>query len=546
MSKTRSTVLNTGLLLIVLIFHTSVAWQDFGTLASNGFLYDDSFYAFNIAKNIAEGNGASFDSIHPTTGFQPLYVFLLVPVFMICGENCVFPVHIALTFLALFTTITTWLVYRISRRYAGVAASLAAAALWGLSPVVMRQSANGLETAITTFFIALSVYYYLEKVRPVKNIPPLRFLLLGIFLGLTVLSRIDSVFLVLALLLDYLLLLRRRKSPGSALIPLSLLPLGVLFLFGPWLLFNIIESGSALQDSGSATRYISLAYASYFGQGTRALTSAGPDPAFVWVQVVHSMSVMKVIPPVHILFRAIDKTGSFLNSYRAFHAAGNILGVILLSAAIFKIVRWRKDTGKASRREIDFLFLFSVLLLVSYSFYIFGTFFFLRYYYPIYFIASVYFAFFLQDIFDWLKTKRLLVKRIALSFGLVYLILFASFSYSQAFRSRRATPFYEIAGWIKENTSKEEKIGVFQAGTIGYLCDRQVINLDGKVNREALDALKKGSLDRYVEEEGIDVIIDHTNILEIFFDLESENRTCTVILDKRMEPTSGWIAVRRR
>ena len=87
MSETRSTVLSTGLLLIVLVFHTSVAWQDFGTLASNGYLYDDSFYAFNIARNIAEGNGASFDSIHPTTGFQPLYVFLLVPVYMICGNN---------------------------------------------------------------------------------------------------------------------------------------------------------------------------------------------------------------------------------------------------------------------------------------------------------------------------------------------------------------------------------------------------------------------------------------------------------------------------
>ncbi len=544
MSKTQSTVLSTGLLLIVLVFHTSVAWQDFGILASNGFLYDDSFYAFNIARNIAEGKGVSFDSIHPTTGFQPLYVFLLVPVFKFCGDNCFLPVHIALSVLALFTTLTTWLVYRITRRYAGRAASLAAAALWGLSPIVTRQSANGLETAITTFFIALSVYYYLAKVRSEEDPPHIRFLILGIFLGLTVLSRIDSIFLVLAVLLDYLILLRRRKSRESALLPLSLLPVGVIFLFGPWLLFNIIESGSALQDSGSATRYLSLAYASYFGQGTSALSTAGPDVHFVWMQVIHSLAVLKVIPPVHIVFRAIDKAGVFMNSYRGFHAAGNVFGLLLLAAVLFKISGWRKDIRKMPRREIDFLFFFSVLLLLSYSFYIFGTFFFLRYYYPLYLLASVYFAFFLQDIIDWLKTKRPLAKRIAVTGGVAYVILFVYFSYSQAYRTSQITPFYEIAGWIEENTSKDETIGVFQAGTIGYLCDRQVINLDGKVNREALEALKSGSLDEYVEEEGIDVIIDHSNILEIFFDLESESCTSTVILDKRNEHSSGWIAVR--
>jgi hypothetical protein len=91
------TALVAGALLAILAFHLAVAWQDLGTLARNGFLYDDGFYAFKIAENIAHGKGATFDGIHPTTGFQPLYVLLLVPVFALSGDNLAVPVYAALT-----------------------------------------------------------------------------------------------------------------------------------------------------------------------------------------------------------------------------------------------------------------------------------------------------------------------------------------------------------------------------------------------------------------------------------------------------------------
>ncbi|MBN2070756.1 MAG: glycosyltransferase family 39 protein [Candidatus Krumholzibacteriota bacterium] len=544
MSKNLSTALGACLLLVVLSFHISIAWQDFGTLAANGYLYDDSFYAFQIARNIAGGNGISFDSIHSTTGFQPLYVFMLVPVYMLCGTSCTIPIHVALSLLSIFTTFTALLIYRIARRYVARAASLAAAGLWAISPIVTKQTANGLETAITTFMIALSIYYYLSRVRPATRPISIRFFILGIFLGLTVLSRIDSVFLVLTILLDYLLLLRKRKSPVSVLLSLSLIPLGVIVLYGPWLIFNFMQSGSALQDSGTATRYLSLAYASYFGQGSKDLSSVGPDPSFVWSQVVHSVSAMKVIPPLHILFRIIDKAGGAIDSYKTFHSAGNILGFILLFAGIISIARWRRERGKALRRELDFLVLFSLLLLASYSFYIFGTFFFLRYYYPLYFLASIYSAFFIQDLFDWVGSKKLLVRRLSFSSGLAYLLLFVAFSLSQAYRSRPVYPFYDIAGWIEENTSAEDRIGVFQAGTIGYLCDREVINLDGKVNREALAAMKTGCLRDYIIKEGIDLVVDHSQILEIFLALPSGDDSPIPILNESEENSSGWIAVR--
>ena len=177
--KSRNTLV-VCLLLGIVAFHMAVAWQDFSTLARNGFLYDDSFYAFQIARNLAEGAGMTFDGIHPTTGFQPLYVFLLVPVFMIAGGDPVLPIHIALSILVVFSSMTAYLLYRIVKRYVGFAAALTAALIWGLSPIVMKQTANGLETAIASFMIAACVLYYLARVRGEEEPPASRFLVLGL------------------------------------------------------------------------------------------------------------------------------------------------------------------------------------------------------------------------------------------------------------------------------------------------------------------------------------------------------------------------------
>src|SRR5882672_9277037 len=46
-------------------------------------LTDDTFYYLQIARNVAGGAGFTFDGIHRTNGFHPLWMFLLVPLFSI-------------------------------------------------------------------------------------------------------------------------------------------------------------------------------------------------------------------------------------------------------------------------------------------------------------------------------------------------------------------------------------------------------------------------------------------------------------------------------
>jgi hypothetical protein len=533
-------------LLGIVAFHMVVAWQDFSTLARNGFLYDDSFYAFQIARNMASGIGMTFDGIHPTTGFQPLYVFLLVPVFMIAGGNPVLPIHIALSILAVFSGMTAYLLYRIARRYVGFAAALSAASIWALSPIVIKQTANGLETAVASFMIAAAILYYLSRVRGEEDPPASRFVVLGLLLGLCIVSRVDGIFLALVMFLDYLFVLKRRNAGFQALLKLALVPAGVLVLYGPWVIFNLVENGSIIQDSGRATRFLSLAYASYFGYGPESLAFKGPDISFFWTHFEHAVSSLKVIPPVQLFFRAAERLDTMLGTGAVFRIISDISGFILLILGGIALLRWRRKGKRSKRGELHFLLIYSVILIFSYSFYIFGAFFFLRYFYPVYMILCIYLALLLQDGFDWLRNRSNAIKRAAVIATAVYLLLFTVFSYSQAFRSHPVYPYYDLAGWIEENTGENEKLGIFQCGTIGYMCDRQVINLDGKVNRDAYFALERGNLVDYLRAEGIDVVIDHSKVIELFLGVTpgSMKESCTKVAIGSMYPRCGWYAVR--
>ncbi len=63
------------------------------------------------------------------------------------------------------------------------------------------------------------------------------------------------------------------------------------------------------------------------------------------------------------------------------------------------------------------------------------------------------------------------------------------------------------AGFIQKEFSPPLKVGSFQSGVIGYF-NPNVVNLDGKVNSHALSYLKENEISRYIDQEGIDVLVD--------------------------------------
>ena len=106
---------------------------------------------------------------------------------------------------------------------------------------------------------------------------------------------------------------------------------------------------------------------------------------------------------------------------------------------------------------------------------------------------------------------------------------------------------YDAAQWVSENVGEEETIGVFQSGAIGYLSDRRVINLDGKVNSEALYALQNGTLPDYVNKLELDVLLDNTHVMKLFMGLDA-NRIgvagSTQIVYGEAQGMPGWVGFR--
>ncbi|HXV14511.1 MAG TPA: glycosyltransferase family 39 protein [Candidatus Krumholzibacteria bacterium] len=495
--------------------HLAVALQDFGTLARNGFLYDDSFYAFQIARNIAHGLGATFDGIHATNGFQPLYVAALVPLYWIAGDNPTLPIHLALVLSALLTVATAFLLHRIVARRASETAALIVAGAWAFSPIVIRQAANGLETALALFCLALSVDYYLARVRPFAAPSRRAFVTLGALLGMATLARVDLGFLALAMCLDHLLVVRARLRVGDAPVRwrgnVVAAVVACALVWAPWAIYGLVSVGSPISESGRATRYLAIAYAPFFGLASPAGLDDGPDAAFMARHLQRSLKSLKVTPAVHPLLRGTRKLSERVG---VGEPVTNALGAIVLSC--FFVWWWQRRRGPRAAREFDFLLLFSVMMIAAYSTYVFGVFFFLRYYYPLYFVGMIFAGLAIDDAAAWVRARSIGVRRAALVASGVYAAALLYMGYTSAFRTIRVYGFYDAARWVTTHTDPSETIGVFQGGAIGYLSQRRVVNLDGKVNTDAYQALRAGRLGEYVHEAHIDLVLDSERVLDLF------------------------------
>jgi hypothetical protein len=65
----------------------------------------------------------------------------------------------------------------------------------------------------------------------------------------------------------------------------------------------------------------------------------------------------------------------------------------------------------------------------------------------------------------------------------------------------------QVVEWVLNNVPENEWVGAVQTGTVGFFHDR-TINLDGKVNPEALQALLLRKIPEYVVSKRVAVIAD--------------------------------------
>ena len=141
------------------------AFSDAYNLPNRWFIRDDAYYYYKVAQNISEGHGSTFDGIHPTNGYHPLWLLICIPIFALARYDIILPLRVLAVVTGLLQLGTAILLYRLIRRSISELAAVLAACFWAFNTyVLVFLYKTGVESGITIFLVLVLLYalYRLE------------------------------------------------------------------------------------------------------------------------------------------------------------------------------------------------------------------------------------------------------------------------------------------------------------------------------------------------------------------------------------------------
>lgn len=439
-------------------------WKPFSYLITHK-TPDDTYYYLKIASNFAAGKGITFDGVNPTNGFHPLWFLLITPI-MFITHNLIARVYIVLALGALFNIASIFLFYRLSKKLnCGIAASLCAVTLFALNPFLLLAN-SGLETPLAIFLEILLLLLWIPIFqRKSKNLKS--YLLFGAVAGLTLLSRLDSIFFVslvfVAFALCNLKRLRYVLAAGATTILIVL----------PYLIWDVVTFHHLVPVSGRAVPFVIRE--TYFRLHGHADVLAYLHHWYVHVALAHCIDTL-------------------LASSGFFYA---ILGIGISLAVI--------------RKRYDLLTVLlvcagTIFIYPGYSVFVRWAF---RYYYsysmlPLMMIIALIFV---DSVLHFFR-ERIAIILIATILS-VYLVVHAY--QINIMKKYQYWPWqismYRGSLWLSQY-HPNERVASFDAGINGYFYRGTVFNIDGVVNNEAFRFIKKGMLMQYLLEQHIHYYAD--------------------------------------
>lgn len=471
---------------------------------------EDGYLMLTIARNLALGQGLSTAAgTIPTNGTQPLMSFLYAAGFALVDGDRVAGVRLALWMQLAFALAGAGLLLVLGKRLLashprGSQIAWLAIALWFAGGLGVKHGMNCLETGGFVASVLLFVVAFLAPVDPLAPWSVRRSLGLGALLGLVLWMRIDAVFLVLATCLVRLVCApgpRFAPSRGN-LVSAALTGATASLILSPWLIHNQVRFGSVMPVSGRAE--------AAFGSFASNLAHL-PAPLAEYAMV---------LLPIPARFES--------------HPAV-LIGSLAVIAACIGLAARAVRAGDARRRTLGLLVGLYALGLVTYYGFFFGVPFFLsRYLFPL----AAFGALLLAGLVDALIERgRQRVLAWPIAAGVVVLTLAA---HVQIHRQGRQHDHFQVVEWIGRNVPAEAWVGAVQTGTIGFFHDR-AINLDGKVNPAAHDAVRADRIPEYVVASPIQYLADWVGLaewrqrplIERHFELLVEDRDANLAVFRR-------------
>lgn len=237
------------------------ALLEHGSLGAFRYLADDSFYYLTVAARSVGKGFFTFDGIHPTNGFHPLWQILLEQGSAWLRLDSVGRVYLAVTVGIVLVTLGTTLFAVAAWRMTGRPALALLAAVPGpfylLVPGLESgvgapwSFVNGMESPLSICFFGLLLVSSTGRaaLEPGNRYERRGLLVLSALLTLLTMSRLDDVFLFVPFLLY---VAWRSDSRAAAARRLALVAALPTFVLGGYLAYNQVFAGSLLPSSGAS------------------------------------------------------------------------------------------------------------------------------------------------------------------------------------------------------------------------------------------------------------------------------------------------------
>jgi hypothetical protein len=400
------------------------------------------------------------------------------------------------------------LLYLAMQRLVGLGAALLLVGLIAFNPYFVQILLGGLETPALFVCMAGVAAVWACAAPAIRAGSRRPCLLLGGLLGLTVLARVD-----VALILAPLCLALAAVGPGGLRGRLRrllwiALPGAVVVL--PFVLWSWLTQGTPLPVSGLVKRWVAATYTP-----TQPLFEVTEQ----WRGLARTLHLLfwPRTPPERETFEEIPRLLR-LPEYLALLAAARLI--------------W---SGRARRNTAAALLLATAVVgVVAHGWYMFYVYrscghWNYHYFFPFALLYSTLLvtvpALLLADLgllLDWLLRRRLRLGFAALGAALclpplAYLARHGQAAAAERVRALRQPPElsfrrsrFEAALYLRQHYRRDEVFGSWWAGTVGYLSNRRVVNLDGVVNSSDFFRryLRSDSVDRYILEGPIAHLVD--------------------------------------
>ncbi len=448
-------------------------------LASTTWIIDDSFIEMRVARNIGLGIGYTFDGTHPTTGTPPLWTYISSIPHALFAED----IAIKMTFIlsAFFGMLATVVVFAIARRVTGRSAvAWISFALASLTGTAFFDALNGMETALFTLLVLLTVATFLGIGKPNRWSPMSWGLVVGACGGLLLLTRADGIFLLVPLVLLQLSeLIQAKQSLERKIILQHFIGMLIGFAIGFFLLvgWQYALSGSPRPANQIGRREMALAL---HGFSYDSFSLARYLRVVIW----------NIFQLENLLSIAIG---------------GSLLGLMGLAFGFTK--REMRPLGFITLVYLGLYF----ATLVAYQWY-FPDFHGLRYLDPAAHLLAIFIAWLIWALPEhrakWLSTSALTASVIVLTVYLHYQLTSRmpwgkELSYIGRPTAENLHKYWDSLDWIRENIPEGTLVGVRDHGRFSMFTNLPTQDLAGNMDATAALKVRDGSLPQYLKDRGV-------------------------------------------